>query len=285
MRGDESRAYRYGSHRYAVWRHPKASFSTRRATSSPGGEILTAGPPKVSKGYWDSVVGRLKLLNDQVLRLMFPPDTQVESFRSSIPYVWDTGVSRGRKRYRPHRDPIRCEVCGLVIERLSTIKLVGRVGPFRPPPVHHAHRITTTAPFSPIFAGPAGRPRPETKDLARPRLPTSARVSVRIPVGRVRSWRSLPPTGWSHLARCASHASEPLWQTQGVGRSNLTEAKQNPLFFTSLRLLSQSAMRKPVCSCVQFAPDRSLDTALWPRHGKSAQLLIQRLDRRPNALR
>ena len=48
-------------------------------------DIPPAGPPKVSKGYWDSVVRRLKLLeDDQVLRLVFPPATQVESLKLSI---------------------------------------------------------------------------------------------------------------------------------------------------------------------------------------------------------
>jgi hypothetical protein len=116
---------------------PEGDAITRR-------EIPTADPPKVSKGYWDSVVRRLKLLTpDQALKLAFPPDTQVESLRSSIHwagtragrklgvtmrgscvYVWDTGVSRGRKRYRPPRDPITCEACGLVIERPSHNQVV-----------------------------------------------------------------------------------------------------------------------------------------------------------------
>jgi hypothetical protein len=107
-------------------------------------EIPTAHPPKVSKGYWDSVVRRLKLLeDDQVLRLVFPPDTQVESLRSSIHwagtragrklgvatrgscvYVWDTGVSRGRRRYRPPRKAIPCAACGKLIERPRSKQLV-----------------------------------------------------------------------------------------------------------------------------------------------------------------
>jgi hypothetical protein len=116
---------------------PEGNAITRR-------EIPTAGPPKVSKGYWDSVVRRLKLLaHDQVLRLIFPPDTQVESLRSSIHwagtragrklgvtmrgsciYVWDTGVSRERKRYHPPRKAIRCAACGKLIERPRPKQLV-----------------------------------------------------------------------------------------------------------------------------------------------------------------
>jgi hypothetical protein len=116
---------------------PEGDAITRR-------EIPTADPPKVSKGYWDSVVHRLKLLaHDQVLKLIFPPDTQVESLRSSIHwagtragrklgvtmrgsciYVWDTGVSRERRRYRPPRKAISCAACGKVIERPRSKQLV-----------------------------------------------------------------------------------------------------------------------------------------------------------------
>ena len=58
-------------------------------------EIPPADPPKVSKGYWNSVVRRVRLLeHGQVLRLILPPDTQVEGFRSSV--YW-AGTRAGRK--------------------------------------------------------------------------------------------------------------------------------------------------------------------------------------------
>lgn len=116
---------------------PEGDAITRR-------EIPTAHPPRVSKGYWDSVVRRLKLLeDDQVLRLVFPPDTQVESLRSSIHwagtragrkpgvatrgacvYVWDLDTPREPKRYRPPRKAITCAACGKVIERPRFKQLV-----------------------------------------------------------------------------------------------------------------------------------------------------------------
>jgi len=106
-------------------------------------EIPTADPPKVSKGYWDSVIRRLKLLNnDQVLKLAFPPDTQVEGFRSSIHWAGAragrrlSAVTRGscvyirdvepreRKRYRRPRDTISCEACGGLIEHPRSRQVV-----------------------------------------------------------------------------------------------------------------------------------------------------------------
>ena len=99
-------------------------------------EIPGAEPPRVSKGYWDAVVKSLDLLDgDQVWKIPFPPDTQVEGMRSSIHwagaragrklgvltrgscvYVWDTHIERERKRYRPPREPFTCPACGDLIE-------------------------------------------------------------------------------------------------------------------------------------------------------------------------
>jgi hypothetical protein len=94
-------------------------------------EIPPPCPPNVQKGFWDAVVRRLALLNDQeALKIAFPGDQITNSMKSSLftaagraglrvkiivraacVYTWITGV-RNPKRRRPPRKPFPCEVCG-----------------------------------------------------------------------------------------------------------------------------------------------------------------------------
>jgi hypothetical protein len=118
-------------------RKPEHSFADPAGTAIKRWKIPPADPPKLSKGYWDSVVRRLDLLgDDEAWELPFPANQQTSGLRSSIHmagaragrrlrvairgayvYVWDAGSPRERKRYRPPLDPIFCEACGKLIKQ------------------------------------------------------------------------------------------------------------------------------------------------------------------------
>jgi hypothetical protein len=90
----------------------------------------------LSKGYWDRVVNRLAYLEaDDVLELAFSPDDSISSMKSSIHtaakragvrlrvairepriYAWIPG-KRPVIINRPQRAPVRCEVCGNLMDR------------------------------------------------------------------------------------------------------------------------------------------------------------------------
>jgi hypothetical protein len=99
-------------------------------------EIPVENRVSLSKGYWDRVVNRLAYLEaDDVLELAFSPDESIASMKSSIHtaakragvrlrvairepciYAWIPGKHPVIIK-RPERAPIRCEVCGNLVDR------------------------------------------------------------------------------------------------------------------------------------------------------------------------
>jgi hypothetical protein len=99
-------------------------------------EIPDENRGSLGKGYWDAVINRLACLEaDDVLELAFRPDESIASMKSSIHtaakragvrlrvvirepciYVWIPG-KRPVIIKRPERAPLRCEVCGKLVDR------------------------------------------------------------------------------------------------------------------------------------------------------------------------
>lgn len=99
-------------------------------------EIEAVHEPRIAKGYWDSAVRHLSLLNSgQALKFMFNNGQVPSGIRSSIysaatranvrvgvkvsgsiVYMWKVGTRQASSAAAP-RPPIRCKVCGKPINR------------------------------------------------------------------------------------------------------------------------------------------------------------------------
>lgn len=120
-------------------RNASRSFPEPKRRVVKKSDVPAAQPMNLPKGYWDSALRHMMLLrDDEALEISAPYAAQLVSMRSAINaaaaraglritvlarssrmYVWIFG-KRPRKRGRPPREPVRCQVCGRTIIRPRT---------------------------------------------------------------------------------------------------------------------------------------------------------------------